>query len=129
LTIILFLLLGISGVFSAAHIPFPLHPALFVICLVLSLSTLAISSLVALTAKQVAEVGFSGTPRTRIGIATDIHRRVFVGRLGGEGSLCPICKVKLHFDQAGPTTVLRCTHNSNHWWPFDFTTVDRVEQQ
>jgi hypothetical protein len=76
--------------------------------------------------RQVWDTGFVGVPRTLIGIARDINRHVFVARLAGEGSRCPICKVNLRFHNSGQgNPILRCSHNRNHCWLFDFTSVER----
>ena len=79
--------------------------------------------------------------------ARDADGYVFRGKLGGEGTICPICKAKLEFHSAKfqnglgrlPDSAnerlfdfdmdvevhpfLRCTRNSAHEWPFDFTMI------
>ncbi len=89
----------------------------------LSLGLTAGFLLIVGVAMQVSSYGFAGIPHTQTGIARDIHRHVFMGQLGGEGSLCPLCQVKLHFHHVGRSPILRCTRNRDHWWLFDFTTV------
>jgi hypothetical protein len=84
------------------------------------------SIIVAVTAGWAGQIwwpGFVGLHRTQFGLARDINRHVFIGRLDGEGSFCPTCKVKLHFHVLGLSPVLRCTRNGDHCWPFDFTAV------
>src|SRR6185437_8240987 len=114
-----FIVFALSQVLFAIHGLFTHAGLLFYLRLVL----IATVALVAGLAGRVSSRGFAGLPRTQLGVARDIHRHVFIGRLGGEGSVCPLCKVKLHFHDLGPCPILRCTRNSDHWWPFDFTTV------
>jgi hypothetical protein len=91
----------------------------------LRLVLILVITLIAMLAGRVSSSrGFAGITHTQTGIARDIHRHVFVGQLGGEGSLCPLCQVKLHFHDLGPTPILRCTRNSDHWWRFDSTAVE-----
>jgi hypothetical protein len=100
------------------HAPAP-NGLLFYVRFVL----MAAVGLIAGLAVQVSARGFAGIPKTQIGIARDIHRHVFIGQLGGEGSLCPRCHVKLHFHDLGASPILRCTRNRDHCWAFDFTSV------
>jgi hypothetical protein len=109
-------LFAIHGLFT--HAPAP-NSLLFYLQLIL----IPIMALVAGLAGRVWSRGFVGFPRTQRGIARDIHGYVFIGRLGGNGSVCPLCQVKLHFHDLGLCPILRCTRNSDHWWAFDFTTV------
>lgn len=123
LILLVFILLACSQVLFAIHGLFTHAPAPNAPPGLPSAGLLAAASLVSGLAGLVSSRGFAGLPRTQIGIARDIHRHVFIGHLGGEGSVCPLCKVKLHFHDLGPRPILRCTRNSDHWWAFDFTTV------
>jgi hypothetical protein len=77
----------------------------------------------ALIGVQVFAHGVAAIPNTRIGIIRDINRHIFIGHLGGEGSLCPRCKGNLHFKLA-EMPILICARNLQHRWPFDFTSVE-----
>jgi hypothetical protein len=74
-------------------------------------------------AMQVWLSGFAALPYTRKGVVRDIDRHVFLGQLGEEGSVCPLCHARLRFDNPGSPPILRCTRNSDHRWAFDFTAV------
>jgi hypothetical protein len=113
------LLWVLHGLATMTH-PSSTNWLLYWLCLISMFALFLIAGL----AKQVSSRGFVGVPHTQIGIARDIDRHVFVAKLGGEGSLCPICRAKLHFHNLGTPPVVRCTHNSDHWWAFDFTRVE-----
>jgi hypothetical protein len=74
-------------------------------------------------AMQVWRCGFAALPYTRKGLEKDIHGRLFLGQLGGEGSVCPVCHAKLRFENANAPPNLRCTRSRDHRWAFDFTAV------
>ena len=121
-----FILLGVSQIIFAIRglLAFAHTPAPNMLLFYARIGLIAAVGLLAGLAGQISSRGFAGIPGTQIGIARDIRRHVFVGRLGGEGSVCPLCKVKLLFHDLGPHPIVRCSHNSDHWWAFDFTIVE-----
>lgn len=119
----MFTVFAASQSLSAIHL-FVVHkapPSGLLLCLLMVIAAAIVPILMA--AVQVSSHGFLGISGTQIGIVRDVHRRVFVGQLGGEGSFCPLCGEKLHFHTLGPSPILGCTRNKDHRWAFDFTAV------
>jgi hypothetical protein len=78
-----------------------------------------------LIAAQVSAYGVAVMPNTCSGIVRDTHGHIFIGKLGGDGILCPKCRAQLRFFfRLGSSPILKCTRNINHSWAFDFTAVE-----
>jgi hypothetical protein len=73
---------------------------------------------------NVSKRGFLAIPHTLRGFAKDYpNRNIFLGKVGGTGTVCPICTAELKFQNVENGSFLRCTRSSAHSWPFDFTAV------
>lgn len=111
-----------SALQGLAHLFREPHPSPFVFLLRIGLIVFVTFAFVA--ARQVHETGCLFLNGSLTGFFKDRNELVFLGTLGGEGTLCPKCRGNLNlYKEKLQPPALRCTINRAHIWPFDLTDV------